>query len=83
MTALLHPAYTGPYPGDIWLVLDDAHQGGLYIQSDRARFRSHAVALAASLGWITTVSTDGRTYGGVWRITQAGLAALTHREHLE
>lgn len=83
MTALLHPAYTGPYPGTLWLVLEVAHQGGLYIQSDRARISAPSVALAASLGWITTVATDGKTYGGVWRITQAGLAALTHREHLE
>lgn len=39
------------------------------------------VALAASLGWLTTISPDGQTYTRQWRLTAAGLQALYQKEH--
>jgi hypothetical protein len=38
------------------------------------------VALLASLGWITSISTDGLSYGRKWFITAAGLTALQNKE---
>lgn len=43
-----------------------------------AREASTEVALAASMGWISTVSLDGAGYGRMWNVTAEGVAAYTH-----
>lgn len=71
-------------PEGLWVVLEAAHtNGGLSVQSDFSRHHSLEVALAASLGWLTTIATDGQTYGRRWLITVPGLEALTNKEHLK
>lgn len=55
-------------------------QAGLHVQGNFARAYAAEVALAASLGWITTVDPNGQAYGRVWHITVAGLTALNNKE---
>lgn len=45
-------------------------------KSDYARGHANSVALAASLGWITTVLPDSLAYTNTWRVTPKGLARL-------
>ena len=76
--------YHGPYPANLWTVLEVCHRlGSVSIQSNLARGAAIELALAASIGWITTVSPDGASHGARWRLTQAGLLAHHHREYLE
>jgi hypothetical protein len=70
--------FRGPLPAGLWAVLGAAHASYISVQSDFARAHSTELALAASMGWITTISPDGGSYGGRWRITAAGLTALEH-----
>lgn len=72
--------YHGPLPPNIWLVVTYAHEQGIAVQSNFARAFSAEVALAASLGWITTVDPGGQTFGRIWRITIAGLTALNNKD---
>lgn len=72
--------YHGPLPPHIWLVATQAHEQGISVQSNFARAFAHEVALAASLGWITTVDPNGQAYGRIWRITVAGLTALNNKD---
>lgn len=73
-------AYHGPIPAGLWDVLSQAHEGGISVQSNFARSYSLEVALAASLGWVSTITPTGLAYSRVWRITMAGLSALQHKE---
>jgi hypothetical protein len=51
------------------------HLGSVRVQSDYARAHAAAVAMAASLGMITTrVAKD--SYGREWRLTAKGLRVL-------
>lgn len=52
----------------------------LFLQSDFARSYAQAVAAAASLGWITTLSLKHKTFGRCWLLTPQGLAALVNQE---
>ena len=72
--------YHGPLPPEIWLVVSEAYEGGFAVQSNFSRIYALEVALAASLGWITTVDPTGQTYSRVWRITVAGLTALNNKD---
>lgn len=73
--------FRGTYPPALWTLLDETHlAGGLSIQGDPARQRADMVALAASLGWLSTITPDGHRYTRVWRLTAAGLQALTQQE---
>lgn len=75
--------YKGALPAGLWKVLDTAHEkGGISVQGDYARSNSTCLALAASLGWVSTISPDLTEYGKVWRVTVAGLSALQNKEHL-
>lgn len=58
------------------LVTREAHLSPYTTKSDFARQHATAVALAASLGWITTVWPCGVAYTNSWRVTPAGLARL-------
>lgn len=72
--------YHGPLPDEMWPVLTQAHECGIAVQSNFARAYSPEVALAASLGWVSTVTPDGQAYSRMWRITVAGLSALHNKE---
>lgn len=74
--------YGGAYPTELWGLLELAwERGGLTVQSDWCRAMAVQVGLAASLGWLSTIAPDGRSYGPRWRLTAAGLQALSHKEH--
>lgn len=75
--------YHGPLPGGLWDILQNIWVAPLGISGDHARTYAREVALLASMGWISTVSPDGRTFGRTWHITAAGVTALTNKEHLE
>lgn len=72
--------YTGPIPDECWDVVREAHDNGISVSSNLAREASAWIALAASLGWISTVTLDGQHYGRVWRTTFEGLSALRNKE---
>ena len=75
-------SYSGPLPPAVWEVLTRAHTQGIAIQSNHARFYAVELALLASIGWVSTVSPDGRAYSTRWLITPAGITALTNKEHM-
>lgn len=75
--------YTGPLPQAIWEVVRCAWEDGIAVSSNVARELSAEVALAASLGWISTVSLDGRRHTRVWNVTAEGVTALNHKEMME
>lgn len=56
-------------------VLDRAWRLGISLQSQFFRDHPKLVALAASLGLITTLDPQGN-YGGVWRVTPEGCYQL-------
>lgn len=76
------PPYSGPLPEpDIWDVLLEAWARGIWTSGNFARAYAYTVGLAASLGWISTVTPDGRAYMPRWHITLEGIAAYhTRRE---
>lgn len=74
--------YTGDLPHGIWDILHNTWVSPIGISGDHARTYAREVALLASLGWISTVSPDGKTFGRTWHITAAGVTALTNKEHL-
>jgi hypothetical protein len=53
------------------------------LQGDFSRALAPEVALAASLGFISTIDLDGKAYRKQWHITNAGLVALEHKEDFE
>lgn len=65
---------------EFWNVLREAWREPFYVSSNFAREFSVEVALAASLGFISTVSPSGNSYGRTWHITAAGIAAWRLRE---
>lgn len=77
------PSYRGPLPEDLWAVLTEATERGIFVQGNFARERALPLALAASLGWLTVISPDRYVYARVWRPTAAGLTALENRETLD
>lgn len=72
--------FLGHYPPALWVVLEAAHERYISVQSDFARANASLVALAASLGWLSSITTQG-VAAPRWFITAAGLAALSHKEH--
>ena len=68
--------YFGPYPEALREVLEQASRQGFAVASNFSREFSTEVALAASLGWISTVSHDGRSCGRTWNVTLEGQSAL-------
>ena len=58
-------------------VLHVGHNGGFSVQSNFARVASVDVAMAASLGCISTCTGMGnKGYGRVWYVTEKGLGIL-------
>lgn len=74
--------YRGEFPSNLWEVLKQAWMHGIAIQGDFARALAPEVSLAASCGWITSIDLDGNSYSNRWRITAAGLYALSHKEYM-
>ncbi len=70
--------YLGPHPQDLWPVIESAWQHGIAVSSNFARHYSQEVALAASLGWISTVTLDGLGFTRTWNITAEGVSAYQH-----
>ena len=60
---------------NIGQVLYRAWSGGFTTKSDFARVYANQVAVAASLGYITT-QVRGHTFGTTWLITKDGLSIL-------
>ncbi len=58
----------------LYTVVQSSWLGGLAIQSDWARVQGQHVAMAASMGLITTF--NGADYGRMWRPTMAGMRFL-------
>lgn len=56
-------------------MLHKAYDFPFRIQSDYARYNADAVALAASLGYITVVLADGQPTKE-WRVTDEGMFQL-------
>ncbi|MCW2317123.1 hypothetical protein M2322_002677 [Rhodoblastus acidophilus] len=50
----------------------------MFVASNFAREYSTYLSLAASLGWITTISLDGLRYSRTWNITAEGVSAYNH-----
>ena len=62
---------------DFLRVLRAAHSGGFAVQSNFARCAAVDVAMAASLGCISTCTGVGnKGYGRVWYVTHKGLGIL-------
>lgn len=75
--------FSGPYPREALGVLEEIiEHGPLALQSDFARQAALWVAFCASLGFITTITPTGNAYMRAWRITNSGLIALNHKDHL-
>lgn len=72
--------YLGRYPKLIWQVVSIAWERGISVQSNYAREHADIIALAASLGWISTVSLDGKGYSREWNVTAEGTIALNHQQ---
>lgn len=72
--------YQGPLPDGLWEVLEQCLNGGLALQGDFSRAYSPEVALAASLGFISVINTDGLAFRTKWHITSSGLVALENKE---
>ena len=63
-------------PPGAWSVLERAWDIPFATSSNFARHHAVAVGFVASLGWISTITPDGQTFGTTWRITKEGLTAL-------
>ena len=59
----------------IGLVLEKAHKGGFKTKSNFAREVANEVAVAASIGLLTT-KIKGNQYGTTWYITSQGLESF-------
>lgn len=68
--------YLGPIPDQVWGVLIKAWEAPIYLASNYAREQAVAVAFAASMGWLTTIYPDGRSFSRQWHITKEGQLAL-------
>lgn len=62
-----------------WAVLHTAWVQPFAIESNFARSYRYNVAFAASMGWLTTVAPDGKTFDRRWHITAEGIFAIKHR----
>lgn len=77
----VHRGYLGPIPPEVWDVVRQAWEVGIFVSSDGARSLAPYVALAASMGWISNVALDGLSFTRVWNVTAEGVAAITQREN--
>lgn len=63
-------------------VIRHAYQAPVSLQSNFARLHAYELAVAASLGYLTTrVHPHSRNYGHLWRPTVDGLKYLEQTKH--
>lgn len=72
--------FLGPLPPEVWEVVGTAWEAPFAISGDFAREHAPWVALAASLGWISTVTPDGSGFTRRWHATAEGLTAMRRPE---
>lgn len=77
-TVITLTGYTGKLPKRLWDILERSWESGVAVSSNYAREWSGEIALAASMGWISTVALDGRSYHRMWHITAEGMAMFNH-----
>lgn len=68
--------YMGSMPPGAIEVVRHVWKGPLAIESNYARSNRVEVAFAASMGWLTVIHPDGRSYDRSWHITAEGLYAI-------
>jgi hypothetical protein len=68
--------YIGPTPAGAIEVVRHVWKGPLSLESNYARTNRIEVAFAASMGWLTIIHPDGRSYDRAWHVTNEGLFAL-------
>ena len=61
-----------PYPREVYGIVYSAWSGGFTVASDTARSQAAYVAVAATLGMITTREPDG-SFGRTWYVTKVGV----------
>lgn len=71
--------YFGPIPDELWEILAETQRAPIAVSSNIARQLSAEFALAASMGWLSVVEPDGRSYSRTWKITPEGAFALRNR----
>ena len=72
--------YIGEYPEEALGVLTYAWGNPFSISSNYARCNAIAVAFAASMGWLSNIAPDGRSFSRLWHVTAEGLLVLRHLE---
>lgn len=72
--------FLGPIPKTVWMLLEVAHDYGIAVSSNLAREEAQCLALAASVGWLSTIRLDGEVALRHWNITTEGLHALEHKD---
>ena len=87
MTVTRSPAkrprgYLGRHPAQLWATVARAWETGIAVSGNHARTHAPIIALAASLGWISTVSLSGKRFTGRWNVTAEGVMALNHIKSL-
>lgn len=71
--------FLGEVPEGVWAVVEAAWDRSFSISSNYARENRHAVAFAASMGWLTIITPDGLAYTNDWHCTAEGLFALQNK----
>lgn len=72
-------SYTGPVGDRCWVALEMAWHEPWTCSSNFAREYAPEIALLASIGWISVVAPDGRSFDKLWRVTARGYMALKGR----
>lgn len=62
------------------MVLSAAWETPFHISSNAAREAAIPVAFAASMGWLSNINPEGKSYSRKWHVTQEGLVALRAKE---
>lgn len=72
--------YRGEIPDEVYEVMERAWSRPFTISSDYARSNALAVAITASLGWITNIALNGLDLSRSWHLTMEGAMALRAKE---
>lgn len=68
--------YLGEISEEVWDVVEKAWAMPFFISSNFARGLAIETAFAASLGWISNITPDGKGFSRQWHITMEGMVAL-------
>lgn len=75
--------YLGPIPKLIFKLLTKAWEDGITTSSNYARQNAPQIALAASAGWISNVTLDGKRFTNRWNITAQGVNLVNHQKEMQ